>query len=39
MQSALKIEENCYERVIPTKDRVEGLIAFKEKRLPNYIGE
>ena len=39
IQSALKLEELCYSRVIPTKDRVEGLNAFKEKRPPNYIGE
>ena len=39
LQSALKFEELCYSRVIPTKDRVEGLNAFKEKRPPKYIGE
>lgn len=39
IQSALKIEEHCYSAVIPTKDRIEGLNAFKEKRQPNYIGE
>lgn len=39
MQAALLLEENCYSVVIPTKDRVEGLNAFKEKRPPNYIGE
>lgn len=33
------IEEACYAQVIPTKDRVEGLIAFKEKRTPIYTGE
>lgn len=39
IQSALKLEENCYSAIIPTKDRVEGLNAFKEKRQPNYTGE
>lgn len=39
IQSALKLEETCYSAVIPTKDRIEGLNAFKEKRTPNYIGE
>jgi methylglutaconyl-CoA hydratase len=33
------IEENCYSQIIPTKDRLEGLAAFNEKRKPNYTGE
>lgn len=33
------IEEACYAQVIPTKDRLEGLKAFIEKRKPNYTGE
>jgi len=37
--SALAIEELCYSKVIPTKDRIEGLTAFKEKRKPVYQGE
>jgi len=39
IDSALQYEELCYSRVIPTKDRIEGLNAFKEKRPPKYIGE
>ncbi len=39
MGSAMAIEEACYAQVIPTKDRIEGLTAFKEKRKPNYKGE
>lgn len=39
IQSALKLEEECYSKVIPTKDRIEGLNAFKEKRTPKYLGE
>jgi methylglutaconyl-CoA hydratase len=39
IDSALKFEELCYSRVIPTKDRIEGLNSFKEKRPPKYIGE
>lgn len=33
------IEEACYAQVIPTKDRIEGLNAFAEKRKPKYKGE
>ncbi|XP_060840579.1 methylglutaconyl-CoA hydratase, mitochondrial [Rhopalosiphum padi] len=32
------IEEFCYSQIIPTKDRMEGLLAFVEKRKPNYTG-
>ncbi|XP_066113606.1 methylglutaconyl-CoA hydratase, mitochondrial isoform X3 [Saccopteryx bilineata] len=37
--TGLAIEEACYAQVIPTKDRLEGLLAFKEKRSPRYKGE
>ncbi|XP_055622144.1 methylglutaconyl-CoA hydratase, mitochondrial [Toxorhynchites rutilus septentrionalis] len=33
------IEEACYAQVIPTRDRMEGLKAFAEKRKPKFIGE
>jgi methylglutaconyl-CoA hydratase len=39
LNTGLAIEQNAYEVTIPTKDRLEGLQAFKEKRTPNYIGE
>jgi len=39
LTSGLAMEEACYAQVIPTKDRLEGLVAFKEKRTPNYTGE
>ncbi|XP_061732825.1 methylglutaconyl-CoA hydratase, mitochondrial isoform X1 [Nerophis ophidion] len=39
LSTGLAIEEACYAQVIPTKDRLEGLTAFKEKRIPNFKGE
>lgn len=39
LSSGLKVEEACYAQIIPTKDRIEGLKAFAEKRTPVYIGE
>ncbi|KAL1494185.1 hypothetical protein ABEB36_009824 [Hypothenemus hampei] len=38
LHSGLSIEEACYAQVVPTKDRLEGLLAFKEKRKPQYDG-
>jgi enoyl-CoA hydratase/carnithine racemase len=35
----LAIESNAYAVTIPTKDRIEGLTAFREKRKPVYKGE
>jgi methylglutaconyl-CoA hydratase len=37
--SGLAFEQACYAQVIPTKDRLEGLAAFREKRKPQYRGE
>ncbi|KAJ0012745.1 hypothetical protein NQD34_017079 [Periophthalmus magnuspinnatus] len=39
LSTGLAIEEACYSQVIPTKDRLEGLAAFREKRSPHYKGE
>ena len=39
LQTGLAIESNAYWVVIPTKDRLEGLAAFREKRKPVYRGE
>eukprot|EP00058_Branchiostoma_floridae_P014337 XP_002599825.1 hypothetical protein BRAFLDRAFT_119346 [Branchiostoma floridae] len=39
LDTGMAIEEACYAQVIPTKDRMEGLMAFKEKRPPRYKGE
>lgn len=39
LSTGLSIEQNAYEVTIPTKDRLEGLQAFKEKRSPAFVGE
>lgn len=39
LNTGYAIEEACYAQVIPTKDRLEGLKAFAEKRKPEYKGE
>ncbi len=38
LQTGLAIESKAYWVTIPTKDRAEGLKAFKEKRKPRYKG-
>jgi enoyl-CoA hydratase/carnithine racemase len=38
LHTGLAIEASAYETCIPTKDRIEGLEAFKEKRQPTYKG-
>ena len=37
--AGLALEQACYAEVMPTKDRLEGLAAFREKRQPQYRGE
>lgn len=39
LQSALAIETEAYEAVIPTTDRIEALNAFSEKRKPIFTGQ
>ncbi len=39
LASGLALEQACYAQVIPTKDRLEGLAAFRDKRKPEYRGE
>src|SRR6185503_1322403 len=38
LEKGLEVEARCYERVLPTKDRLEALAAFAEKRKPRYVG-
>lgn len=39
LNSGLRFEEACYAQVLSTKDRLEGLKAFAEKRPPVFKGE
>lgn len=39
LQTGLQIERKAYEITIPTEDRVEALLAFGEKRKPNFKGK
>lgn len=39
LSQALKFEVECYRPLIASKDRVEGMKAFLEKRKPQYTGE
>src|SRR5262245_1144787 len=38
LERGLEVEAACYELVLPTKDRLEALAAFAEKRAPRYLG-
>jgi enoyl-CoA hydratase/carnithine racemase len=39
LQTGLDLESKAYEVIIPTRDRVEALEAFREKRKPVFNGE
>ncbi|MET0785588.1 MAG: enoyl-CoA hydratase-related protein [Paenisporosarcina sp.] len=39
LQTGLHIERKAYEMTIPTEDRVEALLAFSEKRKPQFKGK
>jgi len=39
LSTGLALESNAYWVTIPTRDRLEGLKAFREKRKPVYVGE
>ncbi|MEO0651468.1 MAG: enoyl-CoA hydratase-related protein [Planctomycetota bacterium] len=38
IEQGLKVEAECYERTLPTQDRLEALAAFAEKRKPSFSG-
>ena len=38
LQSAMMFEIEAYNRMVPTEDRREGILAFNEKRQPVYKG-
>ena len=38
LTTALGIEIEAYNRLVPTEDRREGVIAFNEKRKPRFMG-
>ncbi|CAA7027639.1 unnamed protein product [Microthlaspi erraticum] len=39
LASGLEVEEMCYQELLNTQDRLEGLAAFAEKRKPLYTGK
>lgn len=39
LATGLKIESLAFSALIPTEDRLEGLLAFQEKRAPQYSGK
>lgn len=38
LEEGLQVERACYERVLPSEDRLEALAAFAEKRKPAFKG-
>jgi enoyl-CoA hydratase/carnithine racemase len=39
LKTGMLFESRAYDVIIPSKDRLEGLAAFREKRKPVYVGE
>ncbi len=39
LEDGLQLEFECYKKIIQTRDRLEGLAAFREKRAPQYEGK
>jgi enoyl-CoA hydratase len=38
LASAMMLEIEAYNRMVPTEDRREGVLAFNEKRKPRFKG-
>lgn len=38
IMDGLEIERQCYNKIMDTQDRIEGLAAFVSKRVPVYQG-
>ncbi|WP_269750729.1 enoyl-CoA hydratase-related protein [Candidatus Burkholderia verschuerenii] len=38
LADGLAFEIEAYNRMVPTKDRLEGVLAFNEKRKPDFKG-
>ena len=39
LRDGLALEIEAYNRMVPTEDRREGVLAFNEKRTPNFRGK
>ena len=39
LERALDLERTCYQKVLDSEDRLEGLKAFVEKRKPRFLGK
>ena len=38
LETALDVEQSCYATLINTQDRKEALMAFQQKRTPQFVG-
>ena len=39
LRDGMTFEIEAYNRTVPTQDRLEGVLAFNEKRKPNFTGQ